>query len=295
MFDRVIAIDWSGRKDAQGQRNGIWACQGLINPDGCCRILEPRSGRTRDEIVNWLVGLAAGGGRLLVGIDFAFSLPQGYVAQQMGITAETWADVVQYCREHGENILRDCPPPFWGAKGTRRPDKDEFSRFGLKSLKRVTEQATPRAQSAFLIAGGGQVGTAALRGIPYLGTLREQGFRIWPFDGPPDTSDAAPIVVEIYPRVFSPTVTKSDRAEREVFLSDLRARGEEKGWLRVDNETLGPATASDDAFDALVSVAEMCRELTTPGLGFGRYSLDFYSDPLVRVEGWIWGVTYHTQ
>jgi len=211
----------------------------------------------------------------------------------MGIATETWADVVKYCQDRGEIILRDCPPPFWGREGAKKPRPSQLSQFGLRSMSRKTEARTG-ATSVFQLIGRGQVGPAALRSIPYLGALQKPGFLIWPFDGPPDPSGTDPIVVEIYPRVFSPRVTKSDRGEREGFLSDLRVRGDQKGWLRVDKHTLGLASASVDAFDALVSAVGMCRELTTQGLGFGRYGRDFYDDPLVQVEGWIWAVTYGT-
>lgn len=293
MFDRVIAIDWSGRKNDRGQRNAIWACETAIDRNGRWCILGLRSGRTRDETADWLVGQAAGGGRLLVGIDFAFSLPQGYVAYQMEITKETWADVVEYCRERGKSILRDCPPPFWGRGGATKPQSPQFSQFGLRSLSRKTEARTG-ATSVFQLIGGAQVGPAALRGIPYLGMLCEQGFHIWPFDGPPDATGAAPVVVEIYPRVFSPAIPKSNRGAREMFLADLRVLGETWDWLSIDDEALGLATRSVDAFDALVSAAMMCRELSVPGFGFERYGLDFYNDPPVHVEGWIWGVAHHT-
>ena len=117
---------------------------------------------------------------------------------------------------------------------------------------------------------------------------------MWPFDGPPEDSGEAPVVVEIYAQVFNPGVAKSRQRARQEFLGDLREQGEQEGWLSVENETLAVATASADAFDALVSAIVMCRRLTAPRVAFGRYRLGFYNDPLVAVEGRIWDVRYHT-
>ena len=51
-LERVIAVDWSGRIDAPGQRRHIWA--GIWT--GGKVTLE--AGRTREELVSWLIELS---------------------------------------------------------------------------------------------------------------------------------------------------------------------------------------------------------------------------------------------
>lgn len=193
--------------------------------------------------------------------------------------------MVDFCCREGEAILRECPPPFWGRKGTRKPPQEDWARFGLQSLWRETDTRTGTAKSVFQIAGAGQVGPGALRGIPLLRDLQEAGFIVWPFDGAP--RECQSVVVEIYPRLFSPGVRKSDRQVREEHIAALC----KDTALTVPPALQERAAASDDAFDAFISAVGMWRELRGVGRGFGQYVADFYTDPLVRSEGWIWGVS----
>ena len=58
--------------------------------------------------------------------------------------------------------------------------------------------------------------------------------------------------------------------------------------LKAPEEVIEQAVSNDDAIDALVSVVGMWRALRAGGLG--RYGDEFYADPAVRTEGWIWGL-----
>ena len=66
---RVIAIDWSGRSGAD-QRRALWLSEvvggELVRLDG---------GRTRDERIEVLIAEADRDPNLIIGFDFAFSLP----------------------------------------------------------------------------------------------------------------------------------------------------------------------------------------------------------------------------
>ena len=73
---------------------------------------------------------------------------------------------------------------------------------------------TPK--SVFQIGGSGSVGTASLRGMPMLLTLRKAGFRIWPFDSP---AAGQPLVVEMYTRLNTGPVHKSNPAARAAYLA----------------------------------------------------------------------------
>jgi hypothetical protein len=99
-------------------------------------------------------------------------------------------------------------------------------------------------KSIFQIGGAGAVGTGSLRGMPWLAWLRRRGVAIWPFD-------AAGFVTafEVYPSLYA-KVSTYDAAGRATHLDALPSR------------VLGPrerelATASDDAFDAVVSALAM--------------------------------------
>ena len=60
----VVAIDWSGRVDAAGQRRHIVAA---VWRGGHVRI---ESGRTREEVADWLIALAPKYPALVAGFEF---------------------------------------------------------------------------------------------------------------------------------------------------------------------------------------------------------------------------------
>ena len=124
---------------------------------------------------------------------------------------------------------------------------------------------TPK--SVFQIGGAGAVGTGSIRGMPYLRNLRQAGFGIWPFDPP-----ARLTVIEIYPRVLTGPVKKSDRTERERYLA---------GW-NIPEYLRRRTIDSEDAFDAAVSALVMSRHADD------LVSLQPATDPDIRLEGSIW-------
>jgi hypothetical protein len=105
--------------------------------------------------------------------------------------------------------------------------------------------------------------------MPLLARLREAGFAIWPFD---PAGPAA--VVEIFPRLLTGAVTKSDPSARERYLA---AHREQLGAALLDR-----AASSEDAFDAAVSALRMARHA-----GALR-ALAPAADPVERLEGRIW-------
>jgi hypothetical protein len=68
---RLIAIDWSGRSGAD-QRRAIWLAEATGG-----ELVRLEGGRTRDELVELLIAEADRDPNLIVGFDFAFSLPPG--------------------------------------------------------------------------------------------------------------------------------------------------------------------------------------------------------------------------
>lgn len=259
MAVRVVAIDWSGAR--RGAERRIWqaeACAGRLTSLG--------SGRGRERIVADLIDRAGCDDRLVVGLDFAFSMPAWFI-RKLGLSSapELWQTV----REQGETWMQTCEAPFWGRAGRRRPVLD-----AAQPWLRLTEQACPRVggigpKSVFQVGGAGSVGTGSLRGMVALDELRRAGFAIWPFDEP-----RLPVVVEIYPRLLTGAVAKSRPTARQAYLS---ARPGE-----LTDELWALAVSSEDAFDAALSALAMDRgiaELT---------ALPASGDAITRAEGAIW-------
>ena len=253
---RVVAVDWSGR--AHGERRVIWVAEARDR-----EIVRLEDGRSRDQVADLVLALAAADPHLVVGMDFSFSLPEWFLdARGFATVEDLWAAAAR----EGEQWLRDCEPPFWGRPGTRRPQ--------LATHLRVTEEVAPtgggvRPKSSFQVGGAGSVGTGSIRGFPVLARLRRKGIAIWPFD-----AGTLPCVVEVYPRACTGAVVKS-RPEARAGLLDARYP-----WLSAGVRER--AVGSEDAFDALVTalvMAEHSDELA---------SLDPPDHPAAAREGWMW-------
>ena len=297
---RLVAIDWSGRVDAAGQRRHIWAGVWTRAEDGRVRVaLE--NGRTREEVGEWLIALAAETPRLVVSIDCCFSFPGWFLAEHgcadmfafwrkanAGL-AETW--LAREC----EDIARD--ERFWG-KPHKRPA--QFCGEGYRRQFRFADydnkiaQALPggdeeRAakmrgitpKSPFQIGGSGSVGTGSLRAMPMLERLHEAGFRVWPLeDAALGGTAPRPLLVEMYTRLMTGAVAKSNEAARRAY---LRAKCKTDAvYASLGRAVIAKAQGSEDAFDALVSVLEMA-----------RYAEDFArlratEDADLRREGLTW-------
>jgi hypothetical protein len=296
MVQRVVGIDWSGRVDAAGQRRHIWAGVWTQVADGKVSV-RLEAGRTREEIAAWLIALARETPRMVVGFDFCFSFPAWFVRDEHGVASgpEFWRRVVE--DGHAERwLMRGAEDRrFWG-KPHKRPA--EFSGENLHRMLRATDidckivaeipeverQARVRGitpKSVFQIGGSGSVGTASLRGFPVLLRLREAGFCVWPFDAPALLGKAPrPLVVEMYSRLNTGAVHKSNAAARAAYL--LKKRREDAAYAALSRTVMQRARAGEDAFDALVSTMVMAERRDA----FAR--LPKPRDPLHGIEGWTW-------
>ena len=199
---------------------------------------------------------------MVVGLDFAFSLPAWFLEQRgLGSAHELWA----LADREAEGWLAACLPPFWGRGRTPRPEQVHFRRTELD----VPVTAGIRPKSVFQIGGAGAVGTGSLRGMRLLHRLSEAGFSVWPFDPP-----GWPRVVEIYPRLLTGPVNKSSADGRAACLA-----AEHPG---LAGELLWLAASSEDAFDAAVSALVMAEHLDELG------ALEPASDRVAGLEGLIW-------
>src|SRR5580698_6983197 len=198
------------------------------------------AGRTRDKVGDWLIELASETPRMVIGIDCCFSYPGWFLAEHGCTNAfDFWRHVAA---GHGERWLaRECEDRrFWG-KPHKRPA--EFCGEGLRRMMRLTDWDNKIAQaqeggdpqravkmigitpkSPFQIGGSGSVGTGSLRAMPFLLRLHEAGFRVWPFEEaqlqgtasrspagmPIGKTEAKPLLVEIYTRLLTGAVAKSN-------------------------------------------------------------------------------------
>src|SRR5580704_11145648 len=298
-LQRVVGVDWSGDQ-GPGQRRKIWAgvwtaVAGSSSSNEGTVALE--SGRSRVELMEWLVELAMETPRMVVGFDFSFSYPAWFLREMgIGSAPELWRVVAD---GQGERWLhRDCEDVrFWGRVGPQRHGKKpaEFrGEHAHRMLRRAETVLKVRAEitdplaaakiagiapkSVFQIGGAGAVGTASLRGMPGLIVLRDAGFRIWPFDKP--ELRRAPLVVEIYTRLMTGAVTKSSEVARTAYLA--KKRRENALYAVISRAVMAKAKGSEDAFDALVTAMVMVEHR-------GEFAgLRRTEDEVFRMEGQTW-------
>jgi hypothetical protein len=298
---RIAAIDWSGRVDAAGQRRHIWAGVWTAIP-GKPPKLTLEAGRTREELIAWLISLARETPRMAVGIDCCFSYPAWFLKEHRCKSAfDFWRAVADGKGE--EWLHRDCADErFWGKRGPRRNGRrpDEFCGPGLPRMMRLTDidnKITPKLlqedperaakilgitpKSPFQIGGAGSVGTGTLRAMPFLLQLREAGFRTWPFESSALSQEKPqPLLLEIYTRLLTGAVAKSNPTARAAYLAARRKS--DPAYAAISRSVLARAHASEDAFDALVCTLEMVRHRAE------LPSLRATEDPTLRLEGITW-------
>lgn len=256
MPPRVLAVDWSGAK--QWARRKIWLAEVV---GGRLRRLE--AGRGRSEVVQHLIDEAERDPHMVVGLDFAFSFPEWFLDEQ---GTEDAREVWGLAGSSAEKWLEACEPPFWGRPGRARPELPSHFRRTELEVQGVTGA---RPKSVFQVGGAGAVGTGSLRGMPYLGELADAGFSIWPFHEPD-----WPLVLEIYPRLLTGQVVKSDPSARVAYLDGA--------FPEIPSDLRPVAATSDDALDAAVSAVVMARHLDR------IEALERPEDPTLGREGAIW-------
>ena len=254
---RTIAVDWSGARARASSK--IW----LAEVRGG-RLARLESGRGRPEVVDHLIADARGD--VVIGLDFAFSFPRWFTESRRATSIdELW----RVAAEQGEEWLSGCPHPFWGRPGKRKPNWKNPRLHLRRTDQHASEPKGASPKSVFQIGGAGQVGTGSIRGMPHLARLRAEGFSIWPFD-----RARTPLVIEIYPRLLTGPVKKSDPRARAEYLAEHVPE--------IDEALAREAASSEDAFDAAVSAVVMSRHLDEIS------ALSAPPDPTEAIEGRIW-------
>jgi len=301
-MERLVAVDWSGDK-GPGQKKKIWAgvwtrsVRGRI--DGGKVTLE--GGRTREELTAWLVEMAEETPRMVVSMDCCFSYPAWFLEEHGCRTVfEFWRHVAA---GHGERWLgttcteaeRDLR--FWGRPHKRplqfcgegyptmmrRTDWENKIEQGLEGgdPERAAKMKGITPKSPFQIGGSGSVGTGSLRAMEWLLKLHESGFRVWPYQDAALGDEPKPLLVEMYTRLLTGAVKKSNPEARRVYLKARRS-AEPGLYGGLAREVLEKAQNSEDAFDALVCCVEMVRHKEE----FAE--LRATRDDTLRLEGITW-------
>ena len=261
---RCIAVDWSGRRDAAGQRRHIWLAE--VQHGQFVRL---ENERTRDAVVDLLVAEVTRGGPVVIGLDFAFSFPQWYLHRRaLGNARGLW----DLAANEGEQWLDGNTWPFWGRPG---PYQQRPGSLTQHRQFRLTD-CIYGGKSVFEVYHAGAVGTGTIRGLPSLVRLRRAGAAIWPFD---EANPDGATVVEIYPRVFygSGVITNDSVAGR-----DSRRRYLQRTYPGLRVEWANIMIGSGDAFDAGVSALVMSAHV-----GELR-QLQQVDEPPRSLEGQIW-------
>jgi hypothetical protein len=236
----LLAIDWSGALAPASQRRSIQIARCSVPGSNRAVAIEVGGGRVRGEVEALLYELRAE--PVVVGLDFSFSYPAWFL-QQLGCDSAPafWA----LAAAQGEQWLTQPHPHFWGRRtglpaGHRAP-----TWLGYRRCELAAAHGNRLPLSSFQIGGAGAVGTGSLRGMPMLLRLRAAGWSVWPFDPP-----KLPMLVEMYPRLLTGPVVKCRAAARATYLAQPR-------FQQLPAAAVALAMASEDAFDALVSVCVM--------------------------------------
>ncbi len=236
---RIFAIDWSGRSGSD-QGRALWLAEAVNR-----KLVRLEAGRSRDETVELLIAEANRNLELIVGLDFAFSLPEWYLRDRALTTRALWArlaaeELTPRMRSLGLARWMNSPePPFWTTAQAHAllAGDQKFRRTEIDA-----RAANSQPKSVFQLVGAGQVGRSSLYGMQALHRLAAAGFAIWPFH-----EAEPPLLVEIYPRLLTGPVIKSRQSERERYLSTLD----------IPRRFSRQAAACEDAFDAAVSAVVM--------------------------------------
>ena len=242
---QVVAIDWSGQQG--GGKKDIAVAEASLG-----RLDEILTGLDRTAVGDHLIAEKHrleedyGEARMVIGFDFAFSLPAWFLEEQGIRGAPALWELMD---EHAEEWLAGAAPwPFWGrhSQTTRPPDLDK-ERAHRQTEGDVAAVTKTHAKSVFQLVGSGQVGPGSLRGMPTLHRLSKAGFHVWPFDPP-----GWPLIIELYPRLLTGEVNKRQELDRRAHLA--RYRG-------LSPACLEQAAQTEHAFDAALSALVMNRYL----------------------------------
>lgn len=282
MFQRFIAIDWSGAKAGYRGKIQIAHC----GPDGKAPALVPPPGRwwRRTDVLEWLRGLAQDGSRALIGMDFSFAPPwadrQAYLP---GLAAPEQAPAFW------RFIDQACGDPDLGAASFIQRHRGRYFYLGAADggkqrfmRLRVCEQAFNAAgggkpSSIFDAIGAAQVSKASFAGMRLLAALNGL-IPAWPFAPVPK---AGPLLVEIYCRAFIRAA-----GLRGLKIRDTAQLDRALGALGCEPAAVPEGPLSDDVSDVLIASAGLRHFSVQPQY----WQPAGLSARVAATEGWTFGV-----
>ncbi|HEY9091590.1 hypothetical protein [Parasphingorhabdus sp.] len=286
-FDTFTCIDWSGAKT---ERPGGIAVA-TIGQNGPPVLLSPDPKWSREDIRDWLLGIAATNQNMLIGFDLSMALPfhdcGAYFPEWDDSPADAsglWKLVESLCATDPYlNVLSflDHDEAARHFRHSRDHVGDLFT--GGTGRLRIVEQlqrATGQANSAscFNLVGAAQVGKSSLTGMRMLHQLNG-AIPVWPFDPVPDSG---PMIVEIYTTI----------AALAAGLPKGRSKIRDRSGLDAALRALGAPLPEklrhydDHSTDALITAAWMKNASMEARLW---HPLKL-TDEIAQKEGWTFGV-----
>ena len=284
-FTDFIAIDWSGQAVERPRGLAVaHASAGTAAPE-----LVDRNW-SRQDILDYLLGLADRGTRALIGLDLGPALPfadrHSYFPGWSDSPSDAralWALVDRLCADDphlGVSTFVDHPE---ASRHFRRHGGRKGDRFGEGGGRlRVTEHAQREQElnpySNLNLVGAAQVGKSSLSGMRVLHRL-DGRIPIWPFDPVPAEG---PVLVEIY------TALAARLAGMRKGTSKIRDAQTLDMLLAVfESEAHAPLARYDDhATDAMLSAAWLRVAADRPE----SWSPGGLTPELARTEGWTFGI-----
>lgn len=305
----VAHADWSAHADKR------WLCVAECSKRRC-RIEAPEPVGDAGSLPARLLE-RAGGGSVLLGVDFPLGLPEVY-ARRAGITAfrdvlpklgrDEWREFFELCEEPGEiSLVR----PFYPRSPGGTSHAQLCRGLGVSDIDRLRRRcelktaARNAASPLFWTLGSQQVGRAAIAGWRELlqpGLERcDPPLRLWPFEGGLSQllTPGSVVVAETYPAESAMHVgltapgrgwSKRRQSDRAMHAPALQrwaigrriALGEELRPLLRDG--FGDLATGEGRFDALIGVAGMLEVIAG-----GRPEMPPMSNERRILEGWILG------
>lgn len=285
-FTDFVAIDWSGQ--AVARPKGIAVAHAHVG-DAAPELVHADRGWSRDDILQWLLGIADAGTAVLIGLDLSMAFP--FI--DAGAYFPGWAD--SPADAHAlwalvDRLATNDPDLSAGSivahPELRRHFRQRFDCGDLfpagRGRLRVTEHGQQQIglspYSCFNLVGASQVGKSSVTGMRVLHRLGGR-IPIWPFDPIPTHG---PVLVEIYTALAA------------------RTAGMRKGVSKIrDGATLDRMLAAfgtaphaplirydDHATDAILSAAWM-RGVAD---GDALWHPTRMTPDIARREGWTFGV-----
>jgi hypothetical protein len=261
-YDRILGIDWSGAEKRANQRIYVAELDPAARRIATVVRAADRKAVERfldgDELVlatrwrDWAGPQHLGTGqRVLVGIDFAFSFPGGFVLPGRG-QDWSWENLARWTTRLADSNLeveiRRLPElrrQFFLGKG------DAAEPLLRATEHELADQHRARPSSVLHLVGAQQVGRGAIRGIAMLDRLRgTPDTAIWPFCAPGGVT-----IVEVFPRLW----LKADMHKEH--LPDRLAQLEhwERDGITFAENARTACVASADAIDAAAAAIGLAR------------------------------------